>query len=397
LTTDKAASQPASAAELEAADTAVSEARFVTEEDDAARVLGEWQQTETIGLDTEFVRERTFYPRPGLIQASDGREVWLLDAVAMPRMGPLGDLLDNPRQVKVLHSVGEDMEVFQILTGTVPDPLFDTQVAAAMLGFPLQLRYEQLVAETLGAELAGGKARSDWCKRPLSRDLLTYAAQDVIWLPRLKDFLTEQLDSKGRLDWLVEDCARAVASARSDDRPLALLRVKGAGRIDDRALAVLERLAEWREETARLRDLPKSFVVRDEHLIQAAENTVTTGPDAAVRALPDPVRRRYRDPIFELLETHDSADFCRPAALVQLTTEQREWIKQAQKTVRAIAEDLDIDPALIASKRELTKIAHGDQPNWLDGWRGEILGSEFLSQFRNQFGNQSGKRSGDAD
>jgi ribonuclease D len=381
LSTQTAAGgEPASAAELQAADAAVSEARFITDAGDAACLASEWQKTDTIGLDTEFVRERTFYPRPGLIQASDGQAVWLLDAVAMPRMEPLADLLDDAKRVKVLHSVGEDMEVFQILTGTVPDPLFDTQVAAAMLGFPLQLRYEQLVAETLGAELAGGKARSDWCKRPLSRDLLTYAAQDVIWLPRLKDFLTEQLDNQGRLDWLVEDCARTVASARSDERPLALLRVKGAGRVDDKALAVLERLAEWREETARRRDLPKSFVIRDEHLLQAAEKTATDGPDAAVRALPDPVRRRYRDVLFELLETHDSGDFRRPAALVQLTNQQRDWIKQAQKTVRSIAEDLGIDPALIASKRELTKIAHGDRPDWLDGWRGDLLGESFSNQ-----------------
>ncbi len=373
-TTDTSANQAASEAELQAADAAVSKAEFITQPEDAAHAGSHWQDSDTIGLDTEFVRERTYFPRPGLIQASDGQSVWLLDAVALPRMESLAALLDDQERVKVLHSVGEDMEVFQILTGTVPDPLFDTQVAAAMLGYPLQLRYEQLVAETLGAELAGGKARSDWCKRPLARDLLTYAAQDVIWLPRLKHHLTEQLDRKGRLAWLLEDCARTVASARSDERPPALLRVKGAGRLNDEALAVLAKLAEWRDATARHRDLPKSFVIRDEHLLQAAEKTAGVSPDAAIRALPDPVRRRYRDTLFSLLETQDDNDFCRPAELVQLTGEQREWISKAQKTVRSMAEDLEIDPALIASKRELTKIAHGNSPDWLKGWRGDLLG-----------------------
>jgi ribonuclease D len=323
------------------------------------------------------VRERTFFPRPGLIQASDGAQVWLLDAVALDQMPALGELLDHRDQIKILHSVGEDMEVFRILTGTVPDPLFDTQVAAAMLGHPLQLRYEQLVAEALDVELAGGKARSDWCRRPLSRDLLTYAAQDVIWLPRLQQYLSERLERAGRLDWLIEDCARLVESARSDDPAQPLLRVKGAGRLPDPALAVLERLAEWRERVSRERDLPRSFVIRDEDLMRLAEGAVKGRIDEALRALPDPVRRRYRDRLIEMLEIDSPPDFVRPPALMPLSPEQRDWISRAQQGVRKIAEDLSIDPALIASKRELTRIARGEHPDWLDGWRGPLL-SELL-------------------
>lgn len=363
--------------ERERADQAVAGARLISTANGLAQAGTDWQSAPAIGLDTEFVRERTFFPRPGLIQASDGRQVWLLDAVALNPMPALGRLLDDRDRIKILHSVGEDMEVFRILTGTVPDPLFDTQIAAAMLGQPLQVRYEQLVADTLGVELAGGKARSDWCRRPLSRDLLTYAAQDVIWLPRLQQHLTEQLEQAGRLAWLVEDCARLVASARADQAAPALLRVKGAGRLSDRALAALEGLAEWREQTARERDLPRSFVIRDDDLLQLAESVGSARLDAALRALPDPVRRRYRDKLIELLDDANGREFARPAALIALSPEQRDWISKAQQAVRKIAQDLKIEPALIASKRELTRIARGEHPDWLNGWRGPLL-SELL-------------------
>ncbi|MFP4277909.1 MAG: ribonuclease D [Wenzhouxiangella sp.] len=356
------------------ADQAVAQAGLRSQPGELAAAAEDWASAPAVGLDTEFVRERTFYPRPGLIQASDGHKVWLLDAVELAKMPELGDLLNDRQRTKILHSVGEDMEVFRILTNTVPDPLFDTQIAAAMLGRPLQLRYEQLVAETLGVELAGGKARSNWCKRPLTRDLLTYAAQDVIWLPRLYQYLAEQLQTAGRLHWLHEDCARLVQSARTDDPGSPLLRVKGAGRLSDAALAVLERLAEWREQTARQRDLPRSFVIRDDDLLRLAEQAARGLLDQTLRALPDPVRRRYRDQIAAIAEQEAPSNFTRPAALVALHPDQRAWIAEAQQSIRTLAENMGIEPALIASKRELTRIARGEHPDWLDGWRGPLLG-----------------------
>ncbi|MEE4297648.1 MAG: HRDC domain-containing protein [Wenzhouxiangella sp.] len=367
--------RPVSQAELGAADRAVAEAGLISSADKAAAQIGH-RTGDAVGLDTEFVRERTYYPQPGLVQGSDGQSVWLLDAVAMPHIEPLKQLLDDRACTKILHSVGEDMEVFRILTDTVPDPLFDTQIAAAMLGFPLQLRYEQLVADTLGAELAGGKARSNWRKRPLSRDLLTYAAQDVIWLPRLHQHLVESLERNDRLGWLKEDCARLVEAARSDESPSALVRVKGAGRLGDQALSVLASLSDWRDKTARKRDLPRSFIVRDEQLVRLAEDWNPEDANHVIDTLPDPVRRRYGQDLLQLLEHGVQGEFNRPLALIQLTPDQRDWIGKAQAVVRAMAEELGIDPALIASKKELTRIARGETPDWLNGWRGKLLANQ---------------------
>lgn len=359
------------------AENAVAEARLVSSAERLDACAEALASAEALGLDTEFVRERTFYPRPGLVQVSDGDTVSLLDAVSVPHMAALGRLLDADGQVKILHSVGEDLEVLRLLTSTLPRPLFDTQIAAAMLGFPLQCRYENLVAEVLAVELPGGKARSDWCKRPLTRDLTTYAAQDVIWLPRLYSILAEALEVKGRLAWLREDCDRLVAAARDDVDNAPVVRVKGAGSLNDDQLEILARLAEWRDQEARRRDLPRSFVMRDELMMALAASTPGAERERQLRALPPPVLRRYAEVLSDLLADTPLSEFERPSALLPLSPDQRERIKQWQAAVTTVAADIGVEPALLASRREITRVVRGERPDWLDGWRGQLLGEIF--------------------
>lgn len=373
---------PVSSSQIQAAEQAVSDARLITPADGFEAPAKQWQQASALGLDTEFVRERTFYPRPGLIQVSDGESIWLLDPVGQDRFPCFGEILDNRNIIKILHSVGEDLEVFRILTGCLPDPLFDTQIAAAMLGLPLQFRYEKLVEHCFGVELPGGQARSDWCRRPLSRTLLDYAAQDVIWLESLRESLTEALEQADRLAWHQEDCARLIERARQPESGPAVLRVKGAGRLDDQALGWLERLSEWREQEARRRDLPRSFVLRDESMLElASSGGQAQAVDQAMGRLPPPAQRRHGERLREMLSGPAPASVDRPAELVELDADQRAAIKQAQAEVRALAESLQIDPALIASKRELTKLVRGESPDWMAGWRGELL-SDLAARLR---------------
>lgn len=334
-------------------------------------------QAPAIGLDTEFVRERTFYPRPGLVQASDGDSVALLDAVALPHMAGLGRLLDEPSQVKVLHSVGEDLEVLSLLTFTLPRPLFDTQIAAAMLGFPLQCRYENLVAEVLGVELPGGKARSDWCKRPLTRDLTHYAAQDVIWLPRLHAALGEELERRGRLSWLEEDCDRLLAAAASAAAEPPVARVKGGGNLDDEQLEILSRMADWRDREAKRRDLPRGFVLRDDVMIALATSTPGAERERKLRALPPPIVRRYAGALLDILSAAPDSNFERPLAFRPLGPEQRAHIKACQSAVTRLAAEIQVEPALLASRRDITRVVRGEAPDWLKGWRAQLLSDIF--------------------
>lgn len=361
---------PASA---EQAANVVSQARFVDRTGTLDALGTAWEQIDALGLDTEFVRERTFHARPGLIQASDGATVWLLDAVHCPTMPPLAEILTDHSVTKVLHSVGEDLDVLHAVSGAWPQPLFDTQMAAAFLGMPLQVRYEHLVEEIFGVHLPGGKARNDWCRRPLAPALLEYAAQDVVWLPRLYQTLAGRLDQEGRLDWLEEDCQRLVDSARRGDAVPPLSRIKGAGRLEDPVLARLTVLANWRETQAQERDLPRRFVLADETLIEMAQAAADDDARAAVGSLPERQRRRYEASLLDVLERCDGDGFERPDWINPLTPEQRQDLRALQLQVRQVAEELRLEPALIASKRELTRLIRGEAPDWLDGWRGQVL------------------------
>ncbi len=323
-----------------------------------------------VGIDTEFVRERTFYPEPGLVQISDGESVWLLDVVAIKDHAPLESLINADASQKVLHSVGEDLEILSLLTSAYPQPLFDTQMAAALLGFPLQMRYEHLVEVIFGTILPGGQARSNWCQRPLSPGLLAYAAQDVIYLPTMAEILSEALDGLGRLAWLAEDCQRLITTRDSESEPL--LKVKGAGRLSRVAMAYTASLASWRDQQARQRNLPKSFVLKDELLLEMGTKTEQLGPARAVDVLGNQFRR-WRDACTLALETTDVAAFKVPVELIPLTASQRQCLKEWQQKTATLAESLNLDPGVLASKRQLSRLIRGETPDWLEGWRGPLL------------------------
>jgi len=365
--------QPAADDDIRAARQAVERAHHLDSEASIEQAVEKCAASHTIGLDTEFVRERTFFARPGLVQLSNGQDVWLLDAVAVEFSEALGQLLAQTGTVKVLHSVGEDLEILHAVGGQWPSPLFDTQIAAAFLGMPLQLRYEHLVKSALDVELDGGKARNDWCRRPLSPELLHYAAEDVIWLPRLKQRLEELLERAGRLAWHREDCERIVERARAGDNTPALSRVKGAGTLDTPDLARLDALARWRESAARRKDLPRRFVIGDEALIELARAAGKGALEQGLRKLPSGQRKRFSSAIEDAMTGLDLQGYRRPDWIEPLTPEQRDRLREAQQAVRTVAEELQVEPAIIASKRELTRLIRGERPGWLDGWRGEVL------------------------
>jgi len=331
--------------------------------------------TPAVGIDTEFVRERTYLPRPGLVQLSDGRRVWLIDPVELGDRrevrSRLWGLMARADSTKVLHSTGEDLEVLELLCAGRPRPLFDTQLAAALLGWPLQVRYEVLAHDLLDAEFPGGLGRNDWCRRPLPPAWIEYAANDVIALPAMHERLAGRLEAAGRAEWHREDCQRLVDGFGAQTEPL--LRIKGAASLDDEALERLARLAEWRERQARKRNLPRGFVVPDPALVALAAmpRHGDSGP-----ALPEALRHgrgaRHRDALLEL-HRDEPQPFRRPPELVPLSPQQRARIKTLQGRVRAIAEELGIEPAVLASKRELTRHVQGARCDWLEGWRGGIL------------------------
>ena len=321
-----------------------------------------------VGVDTEFVRERTYYPAPGLVQISDGQKVWLVDVMALPNLDQLTETIRAEKSQFIFHSVGEDLEVMSLLMTKPLSRLFDTQVAAALIGFPAQMRYEHLIKAVFDTELMGGQARANWRQRPLSPAMLEYAAQDVIYLPKLAECLSERLSELGRLSWHEEECQRLLEKrALPSNQPL-YIRVKGAGRLSPMALAFLDSLASWRDKAAKEKNLPRSFVIKDDALIDIATRVAHGSINSALSAHQKTLGSLLLD-CRATLESTSVDDFEPSRWIKPLSPDQRKQLKYWQSQVRTIATELNIDPTIIASKSELTRLLHGEHPTWLTGWR----------------------------
>ena len=341
-----------------------------------------WNGNRILGLDTEFVRERTYRADLGLVQLSDGQSAWLVDPVRLADLAPLVRLLGDPGVTKVLHSPSEDLEVFYHTLGVVPEPMIDTQLACALLGQPLQMAYHAAVDWLFGITVDKEQTRSNWCRRPLSERQLHYAAMDVVLLPAMVDELRPRLESAGRWEWLEEDVARMQRAAREPVQPeLAWQRIGGAPRLDDDGLRALRALAAWREEAAVEKNLARGFVIPDAGLMELAR----TRP-AANAAPPESVHpkvwRRHAQVLSKLVAdaVADTGPLERPQPL---TNGQRMQMDAMRKRVGERARELGIDPALLASRRELERLLRsvadgGEIPERFLGWRRAVVGDELL-------------------
>ena len=313
-----------------------------------------------IGLDTEFIRERTYWPKLALVQialpqADGGIDILLVDPLVPGMNEALAPLLADTSVLKIMHSPSEDLIALRQACGEVPRPLFDTQAAAALAGVGAGLGYQKLVAEITGVALAKGETRSDWMRRPLSPSQLEYAADDVLHLFELHDALTAKLDALGRTAWLQADMARTVELAVEDpiDR-WPHLGMRSAQFIDRDAQARLLRLLRWRDSHAREADLPRSWVLD------------------AIRAHPKGPRKLV-DAIWTALGTplDDEAD-APDATIAERRDKSR--IKALQDAVSRRAAELGVADAVLASRRTLEPLLDtGEWPDALQGWRREQL------------------------
>ncbi len=342
-----------------------------------------WLGCEVIGIDTEFVRERTWRADLGLVQLSDGERVWLVDPLKTGPLHPLAALLEDKNIVKILHAPSEDLDVLLYTTGAVPEPLFDTQIACAMLGESLQMGYHKTVEWLLGVIVDKGETRSNWCKRPLRPAQLHYAALDVILLPMMHRQLLSRLQDIGRENWLTEDCARLLNKAQIPADPeQAWKRINGNGRLDGTTLAILQSLATWRDKEAERRNLARGFVIKDTALMTIANQQ----PDSldALSELdiwhPNAIRRYGHklitiiDQILEEGITAQTPDMLQP--------EHRKLMSDMRRLVLGKATELDVDPALLASKRELESLILSPQgeplPERFLGWRKDIITDQLI-------------------
>ena len=329
-----------------------------------------------IALDTEFIRERTYWPQLALVQVAllgddaQPSRILLLDMLAKGMPEALAPVLADPSILKVMHSAGEDLIAFRHACGVVPEPLFDTQVAAALCGVGAGIGYQRLVQEQLGIAVDKGETRSDWMRRPLSPGQLAYAADDVRHLFALHETLATQLQALGREAWCAEDCARLVVGARDDvgDR-WPHLALRSAQFLDHAGQLRLLRLLRWREAQARRSDLPRNWLL-DNELATTLAREAPADRDALQRLLDAHPKapRKFADALLAALDTPlpDEGDAPPPRS----DDRDRKALKRLQDAVSTRSAELGLPDGVLASRRWLEVLLHGeDWPGALSGWR----------------------------
>ncbi len=342
-----------------------------------AEHLLRWTDVELLALDTEFIRERTWWAQLALVQmTAPGHDVLLIDPTVPGIPELLRPLLDNPAIVKLMHSASEDVQALQRGCGAVPAPLFDTQIAAALCGFGASLGYQKLVETQLGIALPKSETRSDWLRRPLTPAQLLYAADDVLHLHALHTILRDKLRDLGREHWLVEDCARLIANS-SNETPETHphLALRGAQYLDAEAQALLRRLLRWREAQARAGDRPKGWILDNELAIALARSPPIDA--RAFHAFLDTqpkAPRKLRSELWEELTQPLTAEE-RDIPLVQTPdSAQKKLLRALQDAVAAEAARLGLGDGVLASRRTLEALLDGNGwPTALEGWRRPIL------------------------
>lgn len=354
--------------------------RVVTIDDDAAlaEFAAELAGCDWLAVDTEFLRERTYVPKLCLVQIADSEHVGLIDVLALTDLAPLGRLLGDPAVVKVFHSAEQDLEVLYQTFNRMPAPIFDTQVAAPLLGFDDQMGYARLVDALLDKKLPKGHTRTDWSRRPLPAGALDYAADDVRYLAVAYPVLRDALAAADRLAWLDDDFARMVEPARFNvDTRLAWRRIKAWNRLAPAAQQVLAELAAWREREALAADRPRRWILADAPLIAIAENQPTR--DVELADTPDLPAKTLACHGDELLACVQQG-LARPAESLDPNAgppdeAARRRIKTGMRALARAAEAADIPPASIASRADVAAIVAGHRDGrLLRGWRAEVAG-----------------------
>lgn len=339
-----------------------------------------------IALDTEFIREQTYYPQLCLIQIAVPDQIACIDPLALPSLEPLLDRLYDPSIIKVLHAGHQDLEIFFHLHGSAPSPIFDTQLAALVLGYGSQIGYANLVQQLLGVNLAKAHTRADWRQRPLPPTWLDYAADDVRYLGEIYTHQRAALEARGWLDALAEDFQALTHSTRYQSQPQEeWRRIREQNRLRGPGRAVLRALAAWREEQARQHDRPRRWILDDGVLVELARRLPET-QDALnrIHGLPSNTCRRYGATLLDLIAAaRQEPPECWPVPARRPTFSQQGAL-EAEKLLEWIgqkASDYGIDPHDIADQRDIEHLLTGQDSRLLHGWRAALVGNE-LSKYR---------------
>lgn len=356
---------------------------FVTDEAGLRALIDKVRTAPVVGIDTEFMRERTYFARLCLIQMATDDVAAIIDPLAIDDLSALTELFTDPSVIKVFHAGGQDLEIFHKLCEGGMAPVFDTQIAATLAGFPQQVGYGALIHDLLGVKLDKGDSYTDWSRRPLSETQVEYALNDVRYLPEAYRRLRDRIEADGRTEWLSADFARL-----EDPETYRIVpeeqwrRVKRISGLNRRQLGAAREVAAWREREAIRRDVPKRWVVGDESIIEIARRAPKTGEDlAAIRGVPEKVGKGAVKGLLDAV----ARGLATPEADLPSLSKRRRPVGDVDSAVdlmvalvRRRARDNGVAMPLLASREDLERLAAGEREGHplLSGWRKAMVGNE---------------------
>jgi ribonuclease D len=358
----------------------------ITTTDELAQFCASLAGTTYVTVDTEFMRETTYWPKVCLIQLAGPDEARVIDPLAVGlSLEPLFELLRNPKILKVFHAARQDLEIFTKLMGQVPAPLFDTQVAAMVCGFGDQVSYEQLASKLAGAQIDKSSRFTDWARRPLTEKQIRYALSDVTHLRKIYDKLSARLEKTGRAEWLSEEMAVLADPATYELPPENAWRRLKPRTTKGEYLAVLQAAAAWREVEARNRDIPRQRILRDESLMEIAAHPPKTPEDLErMRGLS---KGFAEGKMGQGLLAAIASKLAAPKETWPVLEREPELprgigplVELLKVLLKMKCDDHDVAQKLIASSADLDKIAADDNADVpaLQGWRREVFGEDAL-------------------
>ncbi len=361
------------------------ETRFIDQSSDLALVCQEFANSEFVSVDTEFVREQTYYPQLALIQIANDQLITCIDPVAIEDLTPVKELFANPAVTKVFHAAGQDMEIFYLLFGELPQPLFDTQVAATVLGYGDQIGYAALVKELLNIELDKSHTRTNWLQRPLDAKQITYAEDDVRYLAELYPMLVNSLEKQGRTKWLDEDFAALTDPSRYQIEPQnAWKKVKGTNKLKGLQLAILQQLCIWREQRAIDKNKPRRWIAADNILLDIARlRPKDIEGLEKIRGMPANLLQRHGKTLLQCLrdaEATPKEQWPNQSRPKRLSNNDEALVDALTTIIKLCADQHQITASTLASRKELEQLVRGERElPILTGWRRHHGGEQLLN------------------
>lgn len=370
---------------------------FIDTEARLQSVIADIASCKVLCVDTEFHRESTYYAEFALLQIYGNGQCWIVDPIALNDLSALWDLMCDPDILKVFHAGRQDIEIFVKESGHLPMPLFDTQIAAALLGYGQQVGFGNLVQRITKKTLPKGESFTNWKARPLTPKQLTYAADDVIWLMPVYRHLQERLEATGRTNWLQEEQSVLTDPATYDnDVSTIFWRVKGVTKLKGKHLAALRELAAWRERAAKQRDIPRRRMIADEALLEIARrSSLSLDTMQRMRGINAGFIKRFGEEIIEVWQRgmdSDEADWPKQKSRRHNHAGTDLRLEMLDTLVRLKAEEGEISASILANKSDLSELASWgyrckDEPPQvacLQGWRYELVGHDLLRLLRGE-------------